>query len=291
MASIKVEENLNDDDNNNNHLNPIEECNDSLDFELDCTQHHIDTDGKNYHSSYLVYVAVLCAQMSSITMGCTFGWSSPALEDMDNWSESKFRPSGNQVNWIASTLLLGALFGAMVCGICMDIFGRKKTLIGIGIPYAIGWIMIGFTNSFVTILIGRLTTGLSLGITTAVLPTYVAEISTPNIRGLLGMSFNFFVVFGVVYMNIIYIFNFHWNQLALWALLPNGLLMITMFFMPESPSWCVNKIKDRNVGTERAIESLKRLRSTKSDITAELNALIENANRLNNTPKKKYAVQ
>lgn len=72
----------------------------------------------------------------------------------------------------------------------MDFLGRKKTLIALGIPYAIGWLLMGFSHSFWPIVIGRALTGIAIGITTAVLPTYIAEISTPNIRGMLGMSFN-----------------------------------------------------------------------------------------------------
>lgn len=39
-------------------------------------------------------------------------------------------------------------------------------------------------------LIGRALTGIAIGINTAVLPTYIAEISTPKIRGFIGMTFN-----------------------------------------------------------------------------------------------------
>jgi len=71
-----------------------------------------------YQSSALVYLAVLCAHMSSVSMGCTFGWSAPALESMENWKESPYRPESgtSQGNWIASILTLGALVGAMFCG-------------------------------------------------------------------------------------------------------------------------------------------------------------------------------
>ena len=133
-------------------------------FNVTIINHNISL---NYRSNWLVYVAVLCAQMSAVAMGCTFGWSSPALEDMHNWSGTKFKPEGkSQKNWIASILTLGAFIGAMFCGelskekkdfaikvffvslICflgllMDYFGRKKTLIGLGIPYTIGWTLMG----------------------------------------------------------------------------------------------------------------------------------------------------
>ena len=88
------------------------------------------------------------------------------------------------------------------------------------------------------------------------------------------------MVFGVVFVDVIYMFNFHWNQLALWGLLPAGLLSVTMIFMPESPSWCVNRINDSTQGIEQALASLNRLRTSDSDVKGELNELIEGANRM-----------
>lgn len=69
-----------------------------------------------YRSNAFVYLAVFCAHMSSISMGATFGWSSPALENMNEWKETPFKPEKGQENWIASVLTIGALIGAMFVG-------------------------------------------------------------------------------------------------------------------------------------------------------------------------------
>lgn len=76
-------------------------------------------------------------------------------------------------------------------------------------------------------------------------------------------------------MDIINIFNFHWNQLAFWALLPTALLMVTMYFMPESPTWCMNNIKTSNEALLLAEKNLRRLRTIESDIHGELRDLYE----------------
>lgn len=84
-------------------------------------------------------------------------------------------------------------------------------------------------------------------------------------------------------------FNYHWYQLALWSIVPSMLLTLTMLFMPESPSWYVNHIKDTTVGIEQALTSLRRLRTPDSDINNELNELIESANRIS-ASKNQYVM-
>lgn len=84
----------------------------------------------------------------------------------------------------------------------------------------------------------------------------------------------------MVFVDFVYMFDVNWNILSFWCVLPAGLLSLTMIFMPESPTWCVNKIRDTTEGIEQAMSSLKRLRSADSDVKAELNELIEGANRL-----------
>lgn len=145
----------------------------------------------HFRPSIWVFVAVLAAQMSSLSMGAGFGWSAPATEEMSNKSlPSPYHGEDTEINFVASTITLGAFIGAFFCGVAMDFLGRKKTLILLGVPYFIGWLIIALAHSLPLILIGRFLTGFPIGITSGVLPTYVAEISTPNIRGFLGMLFN-----------------------------------------------------------------------------------------------------
>lgn len=72
----------------------------------------------------------------------------------------------------------------------IDRFGRRKTLMSLGLPYGIGWLCIAFARSTFVILVGRVINGLGIGIAIATVPTYLAEIATPNNRGYIGMSFN-----------------------------------------------------------------------------------------------------
>ena len=68
-------------------------------------------------------------------------------------------------------------------------FGFKNSLIIYGIPSTFGWILIFFAKSVTMILVGRLITGFCSGLICGIAPGYVNDISTVNVRGLLGSLF------------------------------------------------------------------------------------------------------
>ncbi|KAG6702018.1 hypothetical protein I3842_07G013400 [Carya illinoinensis] len=84
--------------------------------------------------------------------------------------------------------------------------------------------------------LGRLSLGIGFGLTCYVGPVYLAEITPKNVRGLLmsisqsmtgyGASFTFLVGSFVT-----------WRSLAIIGCIPSLLLLLALFFIPESPRW------------------------------------------------------
>lgn len=98
------------------------------------------------------------------------------------------------------------------------------------------------------------------------------------------MPDQFFVVVGILFADIVNVIGFHWNGIAYWCLGPATLLMVSMFFMPESPTWLINSNRDHSAkgqqkALEAAVNSLRRLRSKKSDIDGEAKLLHDNYRR------------
>ncbi|XP_054158960.1 facilitated trehalose transporter Tret1-2 homolog [Oppia nitens] len=223
--------------------------------------------------SIRLYIACVSAQMGSLLLGCALGWSGPALADM---ARPDSRPhltndsdeDRNQKSWIGSSMTLGALVGSIIGGLCMELIGRKKTLILLGIPNSAGYLLLCFGRQVWLLILGRIIVGMCTGVILCTVPTYIAEISTPNIRGLLGMAFNVFGVIGILYMDILGLWV-NWNWLGLAAVVPSVLLSATMFFMPESPAWLMLKYGR----TLRVVEAMHQLRDPSSDIDQELDEL------------------
>lgn len=86
----------------------------------------------------------------------------------------------------ASVSSIGTLFGCILSGYLCDRLGRKRTLIVLQFPAIMGWLMIGFASSIQWIYVGRILVGISSGMVGAPSRVYIAEMSQPYIRGMLG---------------------------------------------------------------------------------------------------------
>ncbi|CAG2118846.1 unnamed protein product [Medioppia subpectinata] len=132
--------------------------------------------------------------------------------------------------------------------------------------------MCSVAKSFILIIIGRVITGFASGICCGVAPTYCIQISTPKIRGLLGTGFQIFVTIGIVYVDLFGL-ALGWRWLCIIGLIPAVIMSIGMIFMPESPSWLMNKYGR----SSQVVSALRRLRTDDSDIEGELKELQDRA--------------
>ena len=118
-------------------------------------------------------------------------------------------------------------------------------------------------------MIGRLFTGFSAGAYCFVIPIYVGEISSNEIRGGLLSSFQVILNIGVTTVYTIgYLFNLHTLNIVC-AIIPIIYTLIFMF-LPESPEFLVRKGKH-----EAAEQSMMLLRCKAFDYKSEINELIK----------------
>ncbi|XP_012540344.1 facilitated trehalose transporter Tret1-2 homolog isoform X2 [Monomorium pharaonis] len=90
------------------------------------------------------------------------------------------------MTWIVNFMYVGVAIGSLVPFVLMDNIGRKGTLLVTTIPKIMAWIFLGVSNSVPLIYAGRILAGIGCGITYAVMPMYLGEISSKRTRGPLG---------------------------------------------------------------------------------------------------------
>ncbi|KAL2896345.1 Plastidic glucose transporter 4 [Bienertia sinuspersici] len=151
--------------------------------------------------------------------------------------------AGNPVlqGWVVSILLAGATVGSFTGGSLADQFGRTRTFQLDAIPLAVGAYLCATAQTVQIMMIGRLLCGIGIGISSALVPLYISEISPTDIRGALGSVNQLFICIGILAALVAGLplagNPLWWRTMFGIATIPSVLLAIGMGFCPESPRW------------------------------------------------------
>ncbi|PIN16507.1 putative transporter (major facilitator superfamily) [Handroanthus impetiginosus] len=219
--------------------------------------------------SVFPYVGVAC--LGAILFGYHLGVVNGSLE----YLAKDLGIAENTVlqGWVVSTLLAGATVGSFTGGSLADKFGRTKTFILDAIPLAIGAFLCATAQSVEAMIIGRLLAGIGIGISSAIVPLYISEISPTEIRGTLGSVNQLFICIGILAALVAGLplagNPLWWRTMFGIAVIPSVLLALGMAFSPESPRWLYQqgKTSDAEVSVRRLFGK-ERVAEVMSDLDA-----------------------
>ncbi|XP_066379683.1 sugar transporter ERD6-like 16 [Miscanthus floridulus] len=178
-----------------------------------------------------------------------------------------------------SILTIGAMVGAVTSGRLADFLGRKMTMRISATICIFGWLSIHLAKSAIMLYFGRILLGFSTGVLSYVVPVFIAEIAPKNLRGGLATSNQLLICSG---SSATYIIGalVAWRNLVLVGLLPCVLLLVGLFFIPESPRWLANVGREKEFHT-----SLQKLRGEDADVSEEAIEIKEYIESLRSFPK------
>jgi MFS transporter, SP family, arabinose:H+ symporter len=202
---------------------------------------------------------------------------SGAVSDIEKlWGLDKL-----SLGFAVAIALYGTVVGAALGGIPADMFGRKKTLLWIGILFFVSALGAALAKDVNTFMLFRFIGGLSIGASSVVAPVYISEIAPPQYRGRMVMSFQFNIVFGIL---IAYVSNYlfdgfggddDWRWMLGVVAFPSLLFSLMVLFTPESPRWLITRKGDEATArqvlaiteddVDKAVEEIKN--SAKGDDT------------------------
>ncbi len=137
--------------------------------------------------------------------------------------------------------LYGTVFGAAFGGIPADKFGRKQTLLWIGILFFVSSVGAALAQGVNLFMFFRFIGGLSIGASSVVAPVYISEIAPPKYRGRMVVSFQFNIVLGIL---VAYISNYllaggenDWRWMLGIVAIPSLAFSFLMLLTPETPRW------------------------------------------------------
>src|SRR6267154_407551 len=191
--------------------------------------------------------------LTSALAGFLFGFDTVVISGAEKTIQSLWGLSPGLHGIAMASALYGTVVGSLLGGWPADRFGRKATLLWIGILYLVGAVGSALAPNVVTFIAARVIGGLGIGISTVVAPMYISEIAPPKYRGRLAGMFQFNIVFGIL---IAFVSNAllagigenAWRWMLGVAAFPSLLYALLCFFLPESPRWLLSRKGDRENG-------------------------------------------
>lgn len=125
---------------------------------------------------------------SLMVIDCGFheGWSTPTIPKFNG--EDSLKATNDEIAWMVNLMYVGVAIGSLIPFVLMNNIGRKGTLLVTTIPKVASWLFIGLSTSVHYIFVGRVLAGIGCGVTYAVMPMYLGEISSKRTRGPLGTT-------------------------------------------------------------------------------------------------------
>ncbi|WP_395750462.1 MFS transporter [Prosthecobacter sp.] len=193
----------------------------------------------------------------SALAGFLFGFDTVVISGAEKTIQTLWKLSDAMHGFATASALYGTVIGSVIGGWPTDRWGRKPTLIWVGVLYLISAVWSGLAPEVWSLIIARFIGGLGIGISTIAAPLYIAEISPPEHRGRLAGMFQFNIVFGIV---VAFLSNYllggigenAWRWMLGVAAVPSLIYLLLCLGIPESPRWLLTRENASDASTVSA---------------------------------------
>jgi sugar porter (SP) family MFS transporter len=198
--------------------------------------------------------------------GFLFGYDTGVIAGALLFIKQEFNLSPVLQGLVVSSLLFGALIGAILSGLLSNRFGHRQLLICAGALFTFGALAAAAAPNPMAMIAARATLGLAVGTASVQVPLYLSELAPTPIRGALSTLNQIMIGVGILTAYLIdYMLagSGSWRIMLGFAVFPSVLLVAGMWFQPESPRWLMKYGRE-----SEALEVLRRIR-TEEEATRE----------------------
>lgn len=160
---------------------------------------------------------------------------------------------------VVASLLLGAAAGAALAGPLSDTLGRRNLILIAAVTFSIGAIGAALAPGVGVLVLFRIVLGLAVGAAALIVPLYLSEVAPTEIRGAVSSLNQLMITVGILLafiVNAALAESEAWRTMLGLAVVPSLVLLVGMYFMPETPRWLVSRGRD-----DEARRVLRRTRS------------------------------
>ncbi|KAG5503962.1 hypothetical protein GH5_04818 [Leishmania sp. Ghana 2012 LV757] len=190
---------------------------------------------------------MLCAALGGFLFGYDTSVINAALFQMKD--HFGFSEHSWQYALIVAIAIAGAFCGAFISGFVSATFGRRPCIAIADILFIIGSVLMAAAPNVAVVLVSRVIVGLAIGVSSATIPVYLAEVTSPKHRGATIVLNNLFLTGGQFlaagFTAIMVVFtsqNVGWRvAIGVGAAPAVVQVLCLLFFLPESPRWLLAK--------------------------------------------------
>ena len=199
---------------------------------------------------------ILLWAITSALAGFLFGFDTVVISGAEQKIQTLWKLSDGVHGFAIASALYGTVLGSLLGGWPTDHWGRKRTLLFIGVLYVVSAVGCAVAGNVETFIIARMIGGIGIGISTVTAPLYISEIAPAAYRGRLAGMFQFNIVFGIL---IAFASNAllarsggdnAWRWMLGVAAFPSIVYTLMCLVIPESPRWLIGRKGDRRRGVE-----------------------------------------
>lgn len=196
-------------------------------------------------NKYVLFLSLVAA-----LGGFLFGFDTAVISGAERAIQQVWSLSDWSHGLAVAIALYGTVIGALFGGIPADKYGRKKSLIWIGILFFVSALGSAIAPEVYSFMFFRFIGGLGVGASSVVAPMYISEISPAKNRGQLVALYQFNLVFGIL---VAYFSNYlidmaisveSWRWMLGVEAIPALIYTALVFKVPQSPRWLIAKKDD-----------------------------------------------
>jgi len=215
------------------------------------------------HPAFVYWVGIVAG-----LAGLLFGFDTGIIAGALPMVSQEFQLDPAWQGYVVGAVLLGAIPGVILAGISSRRYGRKNTVLGSAVIFAITALLCAYAPNVYILLGTRFLLGIALGIASFVTPIYLSEMAPREVRGGLIGLYQLMITIGLLSA---FLTGVAFTDIGSWRWMlgvgfgPALLMLIAFLFMPQSPRWLM--LMGRK---DDALLVLKRTRRNAREISEEV---------------------
>ncbi len=192
-----------------------------------------------FNNRYIIAISFISA-----LGGYLFGFDFAVIAGALPFLRSVFGLNAWWEGFLTGSLALGCILGCLIAGNLADRFGRKPGLMTAALIFAVSSAGMALAPGLGFFIFMRFCAGIGVGMASMLSPVYIAEISPAHTRGRNIAINQLTIVIGILITNLL---NYSlagigadaWRWMFGSGLLPSGLFLLGLIWLPESPRWFI----------------------------------------------------